>query len=200
VTFEDPSRLATIGELAFRDCSALHWLFLPASLASIAPSAFEMSGLDSIGVEDGSVSFRVLEHLLVDFEVRSLLWVIGSPESILIPASVEEICDRCSCWNGELQTVEFEPNSKLRSIGRGAFHMCDSLEAIDIPSSVEVLRERCFMLCSSLRTVTFGEGSKLREIEFGAFDHCQSLESVSAPPSVEGIVREAVDSRSLTLC
>jgi hypothetical protein len=174
VTFERPSRLAAIGQFAFLSCRSLTWLSIPASVTAIEDDAFSASGLRSIAIKDGSVSFRVVKEFLVDFAVRSLVWVIGSPESIQIPSSIEELRPWCCCSKTALRTVDFESNSNLRSIGRSAFAFCKSLESIWIPSSVEVLPEGCFYSCSSLRTVTFGTDSRLRLIEGYAFGGCES--------------------------
>jgi hypothetical protein len=61
-----------------------------------------------IDIEDGSDSFRVVNELLVDFEVRSLVLVIGSPESIEIPCSIEKLRPFCCYSKKRLRTVEFE--------------------------------------------------------------------------------------------
>jgi hypothetical protein len=190
--FERPSRLATIEECAFSNCQSLTWLSIPASVTAIQERAFGGSGIRSIAIEGGSVSFRVVNEFLVDFEVRSLVWVIGSPESIEIPSSIEELRPFCCCRKTGLRTVEFESISNLRSIGKAAFSVCTSLESIWIPSLVEVLPGSCFFSCSGLRTVTFGVESKLRLIEGHAFCQCRSLQSVSVPASVEVIGEQPV--------
>jgi hypothetical protein len=187
VIFERPSRLATIEMRAFSDCRSLNWLFVPASVETIRTAAFDDSGIVSIGVSKESVSFRVRDEFLLDFEGRSLFWVTGSPERIVIPASVEELRSFCCSRKRNLMTVEFESDSALRSVGWHAFGDCESLKSIYLPSSVEVLCEFSFAYCSSLRTVTFGADSKLRRIEQAAFLRCPSLESVSVPASAEVI-------------
>jgi hypothetical protein len=180
VMFEPPSRLTTISEFAFFHCQSLDSLCIPASVTEIAQWAFENSGIRSIGIEEGSVSFRVVSAFLVDFEVRSLVWVIGSPESIVIPSSIETLGQFCGSRNRRLRTVEFESNSNLRSIGEFAFRSCES---ICIPSSVEVLREGCFWSCAGLRRLRFGAKSHLRAIEEDAFCGYRSLKRVSVPAS-----------------
>jgi hypothetical protein len=187
VTFELPSRLATIGASAFSHCRSLSRLVIPASVTAIADSVFKGSGISSIEIEDGSISFRVENEFLVDFEFRSLVWVIGSPESIEIPSSIEELRPFCCSLNETLMHVEFESDSTVRSIGQCAFAFCAWLESICIPSSVEVVPEGCFEYCQSLETVTFGSESRLRLIERDAFECCGSLGSVSVPASVEVI-------------
>jgi hypothetical protein len=199
VMFEPPSRLATIDAFAFFACRSLDCLYIPASMTAIDGRAFEFSGIRSIEIEAGSVSFRVINGFLVDFGIRSLVLVIGSPESIVIPSSIETLGGHCCARKVGLRTVAFESNSLLRSIKRSAFAQCESLESICIPSSVEVLHEFCFEYCRALRRVTFGGDSKLRVIEMYAFYSCYSLESVSVPASVEFIGRQDCCSVSLPL-
>jgi hypothetical protein len=165
-------------------------LCIPASVTAIHDRAFEASGIRSIEIEEGSVSFRVVNELLVDLRIISLVWVIGSPESIVIPSWIEALGPFCCASNEGVRAVEFESGSNVRSIGEFAFAGCESLEAICIPSSVEVLAKSCFRCCLGLRTVTFGSDSKLRRIEDGVFYCCQSLEVVSVPGSVEFIGRQ----------
>jgi hypothetical protein len=196
VTFERPSRLATIEGSAFLFCESLNRFLIPASVTAIDDFAFGGSGIRSIDIEDGSISFRVLNEFLVDFEVRSLVWVIGSPESIQIPSSIEELRPSCCRGNLRLRTVEFESDSTIRWIPQHAFSACPSLESICLPSSVEVLRGGCFRSCHGLRTVTFGAESKLRLIEGAAFERCRSVELVSVPAEVEVIVRPPIISVS----
>jgi hypothetical protein len=183
--FERPSNLATIEKEAFSWYFSLDRFFIPASVTAIDGSAFSNAHIRSIEIEEGSVSFRVVNDLLVDFDVRSLVWTIGSPESIVIPSSVEELGPYCCAWKKDLRTVEFERDSNLRSIDRSAFAVCSGLESIWIPSSVEVLHEGCLQNCRRLRTVTFGCDSKLRLIERDTFRASYSLSLVGVPASAE---------------
>jgi hypothetical protein len=183
--FEPQSRLTTISNGAFLQCRSLKSLCIPASVTDIWERPFLRAGITSLAIEEGSAAFSVRDGFLLDFEGRSLLWVIGSPESILIPSAIEELAEYCCLAKERLKTVEFQPGSNLRSIGRSAFHGCKSLESICIPSSVEVLRERCFQSCLRLRTVTFGPESRLRVIEPKAFKLCPSARLVSVPASAE---------------
>jgi hypothetical protein len=176
-----------IDENAFAYSRSLDHFSIPASVTVLGGSAFSSDVLRSIEIEEGSASFRILNDLLVDFEVRSLVWVIGSPDSIVIPSSIEELGRHCCAWK-ELRTVEFERDSNLRSIGRFAFVFCSSLKSILIPSSVEVIHENCFSCSVNLQTVTFGCDSKLRLLERDAFNRCPSLSLVRVPASTEIVI------------
>jgi hypothetical protein len=187
VLFEPPSRLTMIESGAFSDCGSLNRFVIPASVTAIDRAVFSCSGIRSIEIEEGSVSFRVVNELLVDFDIRSLVSVIGSPESIQIPSSIEELRPHCCGWKQALRTVEFAADSQLRLIGESAFAFCTSLTSICMPSSLEVISKSSFRTDTSLQTVTFPADSKLRLIERGAFEHCESVELVSVPASAEVI-------------
>jgi hypothetical protein len=86
VIFELPSSVATIEKHAFFNCQSLKWLFIPASVESIDGSALGDTGIVSIGVSNESDSLKVRTEFLFDFESRWVVWVIGSPERIFVPA------------------------------------------------------------------------------------------------------------------
>jgi hypothetical protein len=137
------------------------------SVRAIRSGAFNDSGIRSIAIGQGSVSFSVRNKFLLDFDGRSLVWVIGQPESIVIPSSIEKLRPSCCASKTALRIVEFESNSNLRSIGSWAFY-----------------------LCPSLSTIKFEPGSRLSRIESGAFADCPSLSSVWIPSSIEVMERD----------
>ena len=57
----------------------------------------------------------------------------------------------------QIKTVEFAENSKLKSIGKGAFQGCDALKEIIIPSSVEIIADYAF-------EGDYNEGSALEKV------------------------------------
>jgi hypothetical protein len=196
VLFEPGSKLATIDGGVFPGSPALHRLLIPASLTAMDAQGLTGSGISSIEIEPGSASFSVRNGFLLDFSGRSLLWVLGSPESILIPSCIEEL-RRFFCGNNEqLKTVRFESGSTLRFIQEFAFAYCESLESICIPSSVEVLQRRPFGRRPSVGMITFAPESKLRVIEKRAFHHFPPGRFVSVPASVRVIGRYLLSSVS----
>lgn len=157
-----PDKVITLGERAFFGCA---WLKIVrfgkcSALKKIGPEAF--SGCP------------------------------GNPcalKEIIIPDSVEELCDKCFFNCKELSVVTFGESSSLKRIGVEAFsglkgHEC-SLKAIRIPDRVEELAEKCFCNCTSLLSVTFGEASSLRRIGDQAFSGCCLLKKLDVPDSVE---------------
>jgi hypothetical protein len=119
--FEPRSKRETIGQGAFFGGQSLDRFFIPASMTAIGDWAFKASGIGSIENGERSISFRVVNAFLVDFEVRLLVWVIGSPESIEIQSSIEEVRPFCCARKTKLMTVAFEPDSTIRLIAELLF-------------------------------------------------------------------------------
>jgi hypothetical protein len=77
---------------------------------------------------------------------------------VTIPASVEELGQKCFSSCQPLSFVTFETGSRLLVIREQAF--TDSgLRAIAIPAGVVRVEEYCFPSCLRLTTVVFEEGA-----------------------------------------
>ena len=72
-----------------------------------------------------------------------------------------------------LTTIDFGDNSKLQSIGDGAFSLCYSLKSINLPSSLTSIGASAFKSCTSLTSITIPEG--VISIGDNAFESCYSL-------------------------
>lgn len=102
-------------------------------------------------------------------------------ESITIPASVESIGDYALMAITSLDTVYFEDESKLDTIGKYAFAYL-GIESITIPSRVESIGALAFMQTTNLKSVIFEDNSQLIKIENGAFLY-SGLTSVTLYPN-----------------
>jgi hypothetical protein len=154
----------------------LQRLVIPASVTEIDVHAFDRCKVRQLEIEEGSVSFKVQDQFLVDFAGDSILWVVGSPESIRIPFSVHYLSPHCCAWKTTLRTVEFEPISHLWVIYQFAFLGCESLRSICIPTSVESLPADAFRGCTSLERVSFSLRSRLSPHDRMAFSRKLPLE------------------------
>jgi hypothetical protein len=78
---------------------------------------------------------------IAEFRSDSFVW-FTSLRSILVPASVEVLQGLCF-WTrrhiSQLESVTFEPGSRLSRIEDHAFDACPSLKSITIPASVEFM-------------------------------------------------------------
>ena len=79
----------------------------------------------------------------------------SSLTSITIPEGVTEIGDYAFYYCVSLQTVMFEGDSKLISIGNYAFAWCSSLTNVTIPANVTSIGSNAFDYCNKLTRVTF---------------------------------------------
>lgn len=147
-----PSSVLTIGERAFGRCEKLRTVvFSPNSRLKTIMGETDASGGAFSGCEALS--------------------------TISIPASVEVVGQRAFLGCTSLSSITFQPNSRLKTIGWGAFITCP-ITSIEVPASIERL-ESTFLGCSSLKSVRFQAGSQLTTIGTTTFQSCP-LETLDA--------------------
>jgi hypothetical protein len=185
LTFEAGSKLRQIGESAFAGCRWLHSIYLPASVSEIDGATFVDSAFSDIGFEPGNKDFCVDNHFVFDFARTCMVRHFGPEDEVRIPDGIETIGRSCFAFRAFLQSVSFDPQSKLRCIGASAFEGCSGLEAMHFLASVQVVKERAFRCCRRLSQITFARHSQLTWIESGAFASCSALRSLEVPSSVE---------------
>ena len=176
-----------IGEYAFKGCSGLTSLNLPAGITSIGSRAFYgCSGLTSL-------------NLPADITYIGLYAFYGCSglTSLTIPTGVS-IINEYSFYDCSSLTRLDLPSS-IREIYHSAFMNCRNLTSLTIPSNVTYISSRAFSGCSSLKNITlptriFGIGDnafygcsnlnsltlsyELREINEYAFCDCNGLTSI----------------------
>ncbi len=144
VTFEEGSKLTTIGESVFEQTRSLKTITIPSSVTTIGESAFENSNLETITIPSSVTTIGVrafyyatsLNNII--FEEDSALTTIGSYAfknctgltSVTIPESVTEI-------------------------GQNAFESCQNLTTIVISKSVKSLGYNLFKTCKKLEKVFY---------------------------------------------
>jgi hypothetical protein len=104
---------------------------------------------------------------------------------VKIPASVEVIGQYCFHDCQFLCEVDFEADSQLKRVEKGAFSWT-GLERVMIPRSVEVLDDDC-LAHTELCEISFEAGSKVRELGTKVFCGCRLEGTVKIPASVEVI-------------
>ena len=186
VIISESSSLKRIGFEAFGK-STLEHFSLPVGVISVGVSAFECP-LSRVVILDPDSRFTVINSLLLSRDRRICYTRVGQSENVVIPDTVEEICDRCCYEYGSLSRVTFGKSPSLKRIGAEAF--CRSrLTVIHCPDTVEEICDKCFAWCLSLSLITFTKSSSLKRIGVGAF-YRSGLEDIHIPGSVEEICDE----------
>jgi len=164
---EEESKLDTIGERAFAECSNLKSIIIPKSVKIINKDAFVMcTSLESVTFEEESK---------LDTIGESAFGGCRNLKSIIIPKSVKIIDRDAFVMCTSLESVTFEEGSNLIVIRYGAFSNCKKLEKIIIPKSVREIKENAFLNCKLLKEVVFEKGSKFIIIDPKAFKGCDNI-------------------------
>jgi uncharacterized repeat protein (TIGR02543 family) len=190
VSFASDSKLESIGDYAFSDCTALNAITIPAGVTSIGYAAF--------------MSDTSLKSIIIPESMTSIGGGVFSQSgltSITIPKGVTSIgvsaFQKCTA----LQTVIFATDSVLKTIGNYAFggnfmdsSGCTALESIEIPASVTSIGNYAFSQ-SGLTSITIPKG--VTSIGDGAFARSLKLESVRF---AEGSARTTIGESVFAYC
>ncbi len=184
VTFTDGSLLQTIDCYAFYQCSSLQEITIPEKVSFIGDNAFE--GCTNLAIvtwnatDCTSVGKYVSSNNYTIFRSCTNLTTVNVGANVTsIPAYAFHGCDG-------LQTVTFEGNCQLQSIGNYAFRY-SGLTSITIPSTVTSIGDNAFYYCTNLQTVTFESDSQLQSIGGRAFCGCSNLTEIIIPSTVTSI-------------
>lgn len=97
-------------------------------------------------------------------------------ESLIIPKNIVSIGQdafyNCYCLN----ELNFEPNSKLRSICKDAFKQCYALKSIELPEGLKTLGHDAFRMCVNLNKIILP--STLTTISGWCFADCYKLKNL----------------------
>ena len=105
--------------------------------------------------------------------------------SVTLPATLTSLGRKCFYGCESLEVVNLGSCPSLKTIGEGAFSLCNSLAAVRIPDSVTLIDDDAFFDCSRLEKVKLG--SKVERIGMYAFAFCDRLLSISFPASVKTV-------------
>ncbi len=204
VEFEKGSKLETIDKSAFKGCSNLKSIVIPASVTTIGTFAFwDCTNLTSVTFEEGS-ELETLNDLfkntcITEFTIPKSVTEIAPCAFIGLSSLTKVVFEDDSnvtvlpyqlfdgCYN--LTTVYFGKNSKIKTIDNWAFRKCVKLTAIDIPKSVTKIGDDTFSSCKAITTITIP--SAVETIGRRAFEGCLGIKSITIPAGVTFVDGEA---------
>ena len=183
----DGKGVTSIGDSAFRDCSSLTSIKIPAGVTSIGDFAFEYCyGLTSIEIPAGvtSIGESAFEHCsgLTSIEISAGVTSIG-----------ESAFEECH----GLTSIEIPAG--VTSIGNRAFYNCNGLTSITVDSKNKYYdsRDNCNAIIET-GSNTLIRGCKSSKIPAGvtsignrAFYNCSGLTSIEIPAGVTSIGHDA---------
>ncbi|MCR5485330.1 MAG: leucine-rich repeat domain-containing protein, partial [Clostridiales bacterium] len=162
--------VTSIGNYAFRDCSAMTDASLPSSLKTIGQNAFGASGLTSITIPENvtkldNMAFGGCKDLTtINYNATSLTSVTGTPfslagaerkpVSVVFGDSVQTIPDdlfkaNYDNWMLNITSVTF--GSSVKTIGARAFKNMSGIVTLVLPASLETIGNDAFLGCSGLK-------------------------------------------------
>lgn len=178
--------LTAIDALAFKDCTGITSVKLPATIDSIGYQAFNgCTNMTSINLEDTK---------LHNLEVSTFLYC-RSLRTITIPATVTEIgsnpfmetlsLTKITVAPGNINYVDVDgvlfTKSKKTLL---AYPVGKSTDYV-IPDGVDTIATMAFCQARTVKNVSFPESVKI--IENNAFMRCDSLQLIKLPPYIEKI-------------
>ena len=168
--------LSAVGNGAFRGCTTLASVTLPASVTTIGEEAFAgCTSLAKVTLPEGVRSIQARA-----FSNTALM-------SIALPDSVEELGDNVFEGCTSLENIEF--GNALASISAGAFAGCSSLVTVALPATIKSVGSRAFYNCDSLFVLDLGDG--VQSIGEEAFAECDALGYVVLPASLTMLASRA---------
>lgn len=117
---------------------------LPKTLRKVPGGVFNFCPhINGFSLDSGNPYFSIIEGALCSKDGKTIYSVPGVQRcSYKVPEGIEVIAERAFSFLPKLQTIELP--STLRSIGRWAFHCCDSLACIQIPVGVTRIHIHAF--------------------------------------------------------
>lgn len=171
-----PAPVTDIGISAFNECILLTTVVLPESLPKISNTAFN----GCTALEEISLPASLTTILNAAFKGCSSLKRVYGFENTQVTSIKDEIFNNCS------SLAEIALPASLTSIGNYAFGGCSALAKIDLASTqVTSVGNGAFHRCTSLAEIVFP--ATLTSIGQSAFNGCTSLAEIALPASITSI-------------
>ena len=210
-----PTKLDTIEDGVFRNCTSLLSMTIPKTVTTLKYggdwSPFEgCSNLESLSVENGNPVYdsRGNCNAIIRTSTNEL---ISGCKNTTIPASVTSLAKESFSGSG---ITSISIPATVKNLEASVFSNCASLTSVTFPDNIQSVPATCFYNCKALTEVVLSENTtsiggsafahctaltkfvvpkKVRVIEDGTFHNCQRLEQIEVPDGLERIGREAFE-------
>ena len=185
-----------IGRFAFRGCSGLTSLTLPAGITEIDYGAFDgCSRLTSLNLPAGITEINSGAFYgcsgLTSLNLPAGITKIGSYAfedcsgltSLTLPAGITEIGSQAFYGCSGLTSLNLPAG--ITEIGDGAFWGCSGLTSLNLPAGITEIGSQAFQNCSGLTSLNLPAG--ITSIGDQAFDGCSGLTSLTLPAGITSI-------------
>ena len=192
-TVDFPSTLKKIGQEAFRNCSGLTTVTIPANVTSMDANVFWNSGVTTATVacptlgQGAFYQCSKLETVTIEEGVKVLGINDGGAfhgcsklATVTIPSTVTTMARNVFRDCTSLTTVNFAEGIQLESIPEAAFYN-SGITSIDIPSTVTTIVSYAFGNCTKLEEVNIPSNTQLTIINTSAFQDCRLLSEFTMP-------------------
>lgn len=178
-----PEKTRLIGQDAFRNCSSLTRISIPAATEQLIPSR-GCSSLQRVDITPGNKQYQSVDGVVYNGSGEALVWWPEGlkRETITFSPTLKAIEERA------LQQCRVRhivlPNS-LERIGNLAFYGSE-MESVKLPDHLETLAPGVFQSCKNLKEMTLGSNCKLLS-EF-CLDGCELQHlyvNAKIPPACE---------------
>lgn len=169
-----PATIEEIGDHAFYGCSSITTIKVPALVETIGAYAFAgCTKLTSVTLPKNY--FKVLNE--GTFQNCSAL------TSVTIPSNVTSIGNKAFQNCSKLASVSI--STRVTTIGDYAFDGCSLLASVSVPASVTSIGAYAFQNCAKMTSVSLTSG--LQTIKNDAFRGCTTLATISLPGTVTSL-------------
>ena len=145
------------------------------AVTKIAAEAFKEKGITGVILPEGLL------------EIGQFAFSGNQLRNIHIPSTVTTIGLEAFSYNNYMNSITFEENSSLETIGEKSFRGCLNVASITIPKSVITIEAHAFSRINSLTEIKFEDNSELQSIGEYAFKEGYGLKTITIPKNVETI-------------
>lgn len=162
-----PKSTTTVEKDAFRGCTSLSSLTIPAVATSVTPSD-GCTSLAKLLVSAANDQFKSIDGVLFNAEATAIVWFpLGKRGDYVLPESVTSIGDYA--FQG-CRIAHFTLPEGLTAMGQAVFYGSE-IEEITMPGQLKTIPTATFQCCAKLTTVHLGAATEL--VSDYVFDGCR---------------------------